>query len=387
MALFGKKEERYIGVDIGAGGMKIVELLFEGNQYKLMTYGSTSRNADVVAISITEHHEVAVKHLTQLIKESGVESKNVVASLPVQAVFSSIIAIPKVKDEVETRALVERQAEKLLPLPINEMVIDYQLIDEVDIKSSDPASTTSDSVVVQEKSQATGRADVNVRVMITGAQRQMVSTYTKIFKDSGLDLKSIETEPFALIRSLLGDNKSPIMLLDIGAFRTNMTIVDKGIPFINRSIKIGGGSVTQAIALQMGVSIEDAEQVKYDLHASGNAIPKAVVDLFQPIVHEAKYAMDVFSKSEISSNVHVEKVILTGGSAMLPGLDTFLTEQLNVRTFVGDPWARVKVNPALSPVLEELGPKFAVAIGLAMHAKESSAKSKKGQAEKDKSTK
>ncbi|NQV12454.1 pilus assembly protein PilM [Candidatus Uhrbacteria bacterium] len=376
MSLFGKKEERYLGVDIGAGGMKIVELLFEGGHYKLMTYGSTSRNADVVATAIMENPEVAIKHLVELIKESGALAKDVIASLPVHSVFSSIIAIPKVKEELETRALVERQAEKLLPLPLAEMIIDYQLIDELESKGDAKTGEPIDKTLVAEKSAATGRADVNVRVMITGAQKTMVSAYTNIFKDAGLDLMSLETEPFALIRSMIGDDKSPIMILDIGAFRTNMTIVENGIPFINRSIKVGGGSVTQAIATQMGVSIEEAEQVKYDLHAAGNGIPKAVVDLFQPIVHEVRYAMDVFIKSEISLNQHVEKVILTGGSALLPGLDAFLTEELNVRTFVGDPWARVKVNPALRPVLDELGPRFAVAIGLAMHAKKEEAKEK-----------
>ncbi|HJN84786.1 MAG TPA: pilus assembly protein PilM [Patescibacteria group bacterium] len=378
MSLFGKKEERYIGVDVGAGGMKIVELLFENGHYKLMTYGSTSRNADVVATSLTENPEVAVKHLKELVKEAGVEGKDVIASLPVHSVFSSIIAIPKVKDELETRSLVRRQAEKLLPLPLAEMIIDYQLIDDKNIKDSGDKGSAAkeEKTLVAEKNEATGRADENVRVMITGAQKTMVSTYTKIFQNAGLDLMSLETEPFALIRSMIGDDKSPIMILDLGAFRTNMTIVENGIPFINRSIKVGGGSVTQAIANQMSISIEEAEQVKYDLHASGSAIPKAVVDLFQPIVHEVNYAMEVFVKSEISKNQHVEKVILTGGSALLPGLDQFLTEQLNVRTFVGDPWARVKVNPALRPVLDELGPRFAVAIGLAMHSKKKAVKEK-----------
>ena len=37
MGLFAKKEERYLGVDIGAGGMMLVELLLEGGRYKLMT--------------------------------------------------------------------------------------------------------------------------------------------------------------------------------------------------------------------------------------------------------------------------------------------------------------------------------------------------------------
>ena len=73
----------------------------------------------------------------------------------------------------------------------------------------------------------------------------MVKTYTEIFDKSGMDLESLETEPFALIRSLVGTDRSSIMILDVGAFRTNMTIAEDCVPFVNRSIKVGGAMVTE----------------------------------------------------------------------------------------------------------------------------------------------
>ena len=379
MGLFSKKEERYVGIDIGAGGVKLVELLFEGGRYKLMTYGSTSRNADVVDMPLTENPKKGVEHLKKLMKDAGVVSNNVVASLPVHSVFSSILAIPKVKDEAETRKLVERQAGKLMPLPLQEMVIDYQVLDDKVKKKLDKDTKEADALKKQAASAAV-LADENVRVMITGASKEMVKTYTQIFQNSGLDLNSLETEPFALIRSLIGSDKSAIMILDVGAYRTNMTIVDKGVPFLNRSIKVGGAMVTRQIASQMGISLVEAEQMKHDLHIAGtDTVPKAVVDLFQPIVNEISYAMELFAKSELNDREHIEKVVLTGGSALLPGLDKFLTEKLNVRTLVGDPWARVQVNEAMRPVLEEIGPRFAVALGLAMHAKKAVKEEKKDE--------
>lgn len=380
MGLFSKKEERYLGIDIGAGGVKLVELLFEHGAYKLMTYGSTSRLADKVDTALTEEPKEAVRHIRELVKEAGVKADRVIASLPVHSVFSSIIAIPKVKDPAETRALVERQAAKLMPLPVDQMVIDFQVLDskprqakksQADLAATKQAKTTTSTI-----------ADENVRVLITGAEKKMVQTYTQIFQDSGLDLASLETEPFALIRSLIGNDKSPIMILDVGAFRTNMTIVEHGIPFLNRSIKVGGAMVTRQIAKQMGLSIQEAEQMKQDLHTENGEVPKAVVDLFDPIVNEIAYAMELFAKSELSDKDRVEKVILTGGSALLLGLDTFLTEKLNVRTFVGDPWARIQVNEAMRPVLEEIGPRFAVALGLALHAKKDAPEEKKSASKK-----
>ncbi|MEK7094691.1 MAG: type IV pilus assembly protein PilM [Patescibacteria group bacterium] len=358
MAIFRKKETRFVGVDIGAGGVKLIELLFEDGVYKLMTYGATDRLAEVVDTPLTENAEEAVLHIQKLVKDAGVVGKKVVASLPVHSVFSSVIAIPEVKTEEERRVLVEKQAAKLIPMPLEQMVIDYQIIDGEAEKSGKTVSVPS-----------TG-AEKNIRVLITGATRKMVKTYTEIFDKSGMDLESLETEPFALIRSLVGTDRSSIMILDVGAFRTNMTIAEDCVPFVNRSIKVGGAMVTRKIAEQMGVSVAEAEQIKHDLaEGQTDGVPKAVEDLFMPIVNEISYAMKMHAESEWAKQAKVEKVILTGGSAHLPGLDVFLTERLNVRTYVGDPWARIKVHESLRPVLDEIGPRYSVALGLAMHAK------------------
>lgn len=350
MKWFEKKEKRILGVDIGAGGMKAVELLLEDGLYQLMTYGATDRAADRVQIPITDSPAQAIQHLKRLRDEAGLEATQAVASLPVHAVFSSVISIPDVSAETERRALVERQAAKLISGPLEDMVIDYQLIDPVSTKSS-------------------SSADKNVRVLITGASKTMVKTYTQIFEEAGFNLVSLETEPFALIRSLLGGDTNTIMLLDVGAFRTNMTIAQSGVPFVNRSIKVGGAMVTKRMAEQMGVTIMEAEQMKLDLAQEGMAeVPKAVEELFLPIVNEIRYAMDLHAQSGMAGS-QVEKIVLTGGSAHLPGLDTFLTQQLNMRTVIGDPWARVRTHSALRGVLDELGPRYAVAVGLGMYVK------------------
>ena len=80
----------------------------------------------------------------------------------------------------------------------------------------------------------------HVRVLVTGAAKSLVQKFIEIFKYAKLELQAIDTESFALIRSLVGKDKSSIMILDMGSKRTNITIVEKGIPFLTRSINIGG---------------------------------------------------------------------------------------------------------------------------------------------------
>ena len=180
-----------------------------------------------------------------------------------------------------------------------------------------------------------------------------------------LNLVSLETEIFGLVRSLVGNDKSTLMIIQIGASSTNMFIVEKGIPVLSRSIDVGGLAVTKAISKNLNISLEKAEQFKYDLsnQASGAEAPKAVLDALSPVINEAKYILSAFQSKE---NRDIEKVILSGGSSLLFGLNDYLGKALEKNVVIGDPWFRVAYPVELKPILEQIGPRLSVAIGLAM---------------------
>ena len=210
---------------------------------------------------------------------------------------------------------------------------------------------------------------------MTGAAKTLVQKYIDIFKTAKLNLQAIDTESFALIRALIGKDKGAIMILDLGSKRTNLFIVEKGIPFVSRSINIGGDSVTKRISDQMQLSEEDAERTKRDLGIAGTAgssggLPKILEPIMQPIVNEIRFAFQLYANMELTENKRVEKIILTGGSSHLPRLAEYLSETLNMNVYRGDPWARVIYPRDLAIVLEEIGPRMAVAVGLAMREME-----------------
>ena len=163
------------------------------------------------------------------------------------------------------------------------------------------------------------------------------------------------------------------MLIDIGALRTNVLVVKNGIPFITRSIATGGNTITQTIARTLGIAPEQAESMKRDIKSmqtfapTGDLTPILSV-LAKPILDEIKYIIGEYQKQ--SPNDRIEKMILTGGSSLLPRLPEFLTQQLNINCYLGNPWARIIYPPELRPVLEELGPRFAVTVGCAMRDQE-----------------
>ncbi len=378
MNLFrGKKQEAFhgmLGVDLGPSGVKIVELTPEKGKMRLSTYGySEYAEPKPEAMAFLDDVDKTVEAITRIVKESGMKATKAIAALPSAMVFQAIITIPQPKNVKEDlKALIETQAAKLLPLPLSEMILDSNVLDKDLLpKEEERGKKKEESMSQQPTDEA--RKNKNIRVLITGAPKTLVGKYVEIFRRSKIELVSLETEVFALIRSLVGNDKSRIMLVDMGHVQTNIAIVDRGVPYLHRSTRGGGVDVTNALAQSTSMAFADAERMKCDLglQQGGGEPPKLVQTALANIVHELRYAIELYAAQDFHSNTTVEKIIMTGGSAHLPALDTYLTSQLNVNVYIGDPWARIAAPPSLRPVLEEVGPRFAVALGLAMRQNES----------------
>ncbi|MDO8599180.1 MAG: type IV pilus assembly protein PilM [bacterium] len=362
MSFFSKKPQSYLGVDIGAGGIKVVEFRDDKHRARLSTYGFAEVVTSLSASAPEAHPsgagnlgtdlEAVAGTLREVCARAKVESNRVVTSLPIAAVFSSIVSLPHMPKK-ELGSAVTWEAKKLVPLPIEDMIIDWKLLSpEGELESKE----------------ATAKP---VRVLLTGAPKNLVQQYITVFKSAKLELISLETEAFALIRSLVGDDPSVVCILDIGAARTSMVIVDAGTPVFSRSIDVGGQDVTRAIGAAMGTDEAQAEQLKLDMavmptNPAAAGLTSMLASAFATVIQEVRYGMNLYLSQEEHRGRVVEKVILAGGTAMLPTLTDFLSKELNLRVFVGDPWARVIYPIDLRPALDAVGPQFAVAIGLAM---------------------
>lgn len=365
--MFGAKKEEVsqglLGVDIGTTAVKVVELTPEGGKIRLVTYGyaDIAPDKDASVLSVDDAKRMAAI-LQQIIKASGMKATKAVAALPASSVFHAIISIPMPKTAKEDiRGVVEAQTAKLLPLPIAEMIIDSHIIDK-DLLPKD------DGKPAVEKKADDQPAAKTVRVQVTAAPKALVEKYIAVFRAAKLELISLETEVFALMRALIGKDSAKTMIVDVGGDRTNIVIAERGVPYLTRGIKSGGNTVTAAFANAMSISLAEAEGMKKDVAlGEGSAMPPVLAVAIKPLMHEAKYALDVNMQENTSgAQKPVNKVILTGGSAALAGFDRALTDALNVNVYVGDPWARIATPPVSRPILDEVGSRFAVAVGLAM---------------------
>lgn len=362
MALFGGSKKStepafsgLLGVDIGTMGVKVVELTVENGKPRLTTYGYAEAPNGQTDLSALSDPQKIVEMIKQVSKEAGIRAKKAVAALPASEVFHTIISIPVPSSPTEDlRSAIEAQARKVFPLPVEEMVLDSVVLDKELLKNAGKSDGTS------------GGKEKFIRIFLTGAPKTLIQKYLDLFAKTGIELVSLETEVMSLVRALVPDEEGQIMVIDMGGKRTNVIITDGGIPFLTRGIKGGGEEITKALAKSMGITESDAEVTKRDLGYGDAALPKPLQDALEPVVHEMRYALQMFADQSFHDHRTVEKILITGGSAHLPGLDTYVTTALNVNVYIGDPWARIAAPPEAHAILEEVGPRLCVAAGLAL---------------------
>jgi len=372
MAIF-QKNEGYLGIDIGAHGIKLVELHKTKGRPQLWTYGVAHEHLDIHPsepaqagrenameeykrltgqnassqnqLSVEDRIEQYAEILKQLLKETRATARRATASLPVSHVFHAIVTLPA-DAQKELDHHVKAKVKKMLPQPIENMQVVHQLIpDGKDVK-----------------------ARKYLRVLVTAAPKSLVSFYSMIFAKAGLQLEELETEAFALERSLIGHDQSTSMIIDIGAERTNLFIIDQGLPITHRSMNAGGNVLDALLTQRLGISEDMVGQMKKDLsQLPSGSVHTAIVDgLVSPIIKEISYGIELFSAQTGNEGKRLEKIVLTGGSALFPPVLEAIQAKFPVKVFIGDPWARVVYQQGLKQVLDELGPRMAVSIGLAM---------------------
>lgn len=370
MGLFSSNKN-YLGVDFGSSSIKAVELTSAGGRPKLVTYGFTEKNpANISDSGLIENIDEAAAVLVDICKKAKISSKKAITALPNYAVFTSVLTLPDMPKKDLAQAIAW-EAKKIIPTSLEEVVLDWKIIEEVGELSEDEEKKAQDILKDTQKNlnfkRIYSKARKNVRVLLTGAGKNVIKRYIDIFAKAGLGLLSLETESFALARSLVGNDKSIIMLVDLGATTSSISIVEKGVPVVTRSLKAGGNLITKAISANMNITLDKAEQFKQDLaldiETSESILPSTVEKSFEPILNEIKFTLDFFTKSH---NKKVEKIILTGGTAFLGHLTGYLARVLSINTYIGDPWARTIYPTDLKPILDRLGARFAVAVGLAM---------------------
>lgn len=373
------KLNSYLGVDLGSGGIKIVELANQKGVPQLVTYGYSQSPLDQLKSINNQDLKTLGALLKHVADKAKVSTYKCVTALPTFSVFSSIVTLTDVaKNDIPNAIRLE--AKKVVPLPLEQMILDSQVIAE-DMPGVLPSGQSAPETLGSPITGAATNSDIAVktvkttRVLLTAAPKDLVARYVEVFKTGGFQLMRLETEAFALTRSLLGNDKSVAMIIDFGASNTNISVIDKNIPILNRGVDLGGNALTKIISQTLKLSLPQADQFKKDwrrMLTGPDDLPEIIKNGLAPLVNEVKYIFNFYQTQSryiglsSGSSERIEKIILTGGASGIPFIDTLLSKLLNVKVFLGDPWASVSYPLDLKEVLGELGPTMSVSVGLAL---------------------
>lgn len=331
------------GLDIGTSLLKIAELKAGSRELTAVGLAPTPGRG-AMSESETDQRDLT-EAIRSLVREAKILTLNVVASLPESQIFTRVIEMAALTDS-ELQSAIKYEAEQYIPIPLTDVKLDYEVL----ARPTDP--------------------NQKMEVLLVAAPNVLISRYLNIIDAAGLKVHALETEITASSRALISVAQfSPTtMILEIGASTTEISVVKEKKIVFTRSISTGGLALTRAVAQDLGFEIDQAEQYKktYGLDPSQleGKIAASIKPIFDLIVSEVHRAIAFWSSRHTDDNI--KRIIMTGGTAKMPGLISYLAEATGLEGQLGDTWQGVNINPSLGLQLKDDGPFYSIAVGLAM---------------------
>ncbi len=336
------------GLDIGATTIKLVWLMRDKNGFKLLSFLLTPTPVKGILSESPLDQEEMVQAIKKAVLSANIQSSAVNVALSENQVYTKVLEMPVLSDR-ELRSAIYWEAEQYIPVPLSNITLSWTVLNR------------------PSKSDAMDK----MQVLMVGAPTLLINKYQKIISMAGLTINAMETEILSAVRSLVPDgNFPPTLIINIGAISTSFAIVRNGIMVFTYSMSIGGAAINRAIATDFGFTQAQAEEYKKVYGISnkdlGGKIGQATVPILNAILSEAKKSLAFYTQKY--KDLPIKQILLSGGTAKLPGIDLFFANSSGIETAIANPWKAV-ISPVPKEVAENASD-FVIAVGLAMREHE-----------------
>ncbi|MCZ7526107.1 MAG: type IV pilus assembly protein PilM [Acidimicrobiia bacterium] len=340
---------RLIGLDIGTNAVTVAEIE-AGDVPTLRAFGQVALPPDAMREGEVVDEAAVTEAIQRLWREVGLRKGAVRVGLASPRVIVRPVELPTMSEDDLAGAL-RFQAQELIPIPVDEAVLDFQVLETV--PGQEPGASTS-------------------RVLLAAAHRETVDRLVRAVRGAGLDVDAVDLVPLALVRSLgrrvTGDGEGAEAFVSIGAGVTVVVVHEAGLPRFVRILGVGGRSLTEAVARDLDVAFDTAEALKRQTAGDGLA-EQARLAMERPLsvlLEEVRGSLD-FYRSQADS-LPLLRVLLTGGTARLPGLEERLRRLVDVPVEQADPRSTLVIGDIgfTGDEFEQLDPFLPVAVGLAL---------------------
>jgi type IV pilus assembly protein PilM len=367
--LSGRSSSGSVGLDIGTGHIRLAQLRPSGGSFVLQRYGVVGLPLGSVVDGEVVDADAVGTAIRDLMRSVGLRSgAEVSACVSNQKVVVRLIDLPYM-GPAELAGAIQYQAQDYIPIPVEEAIIDFQVIGDY--------MTPSDEHMME--------------VLLVAAQRDMIDQVVHAVDHSGLKLTAIDVTSFAIVRGLFGVAPGVLSdeaegeataIIQMSAGITNIVVVENGVPRFTRVSSLGGNDFTQAVANSLNTTFAAAEDLKLRVGlpspdgTAGEFAANIEPDLAQgaqealerevtKFIVEVRRSLDYYL-TQVSSARTVRRVLLTGSGAQLRNLDTYVARGLQATVELADAgkWVQVPSNYQALFASDRLG--ATAAIGLAM---------------------
>jgi type IV pilus assembly protein PilM len=352
----GSSKGRIIGLKIGASQLAAARVSNNGSA-ELRQVAREPLAAGIVVGGELRDPDALAEALKDFFTKHGLPKKGVRLGIANNRIGVRTFEIAGIEDQKQLANAIRFRAQETLPIPIDEAVLDYQVLGE---------SVGEDGQSIK-------------RVLLVVAYRELIDRYVDACKKAGITLAGIDLEAFALLRALQApqdgvgtDASAALVVVAIGHERSTFAVSDGRVCEFTRVLEWGGSALNVAIARAIDAAPSEVEGVKRALALTDEMVPDGLTSDQAKNAREAmRRAIQTFARELVSSlqyyqnqpgSLGIGEIVLTGGTAHLPGISGELERLIGVHVRVGDPLARMKVSKKVGQP-EQIG-SLAVAIGL-----------------------
>jgi type IV pilus assembly protein PilM len=345
MGLFSKKKN-LVGLDVGSSSVKAVEMKpGKGESWQLATIGLEYLPPEAIVDGQIMDSTSVIDAIQRLFAEYKIKTTDVATSISGSSVIVKKIQLPAMSDQ-ELAESIHWEAEQYIPFDITEVNLDYQVLDH-------------------------GAAGGNMDILLVAAKKDKINDYQSVINQAGRSPIVMDVDAFALQNAYeMNYGVEPgrvVAMVNIGASQANINVVRGETSIFTRDITtIGGNQYTDAIQKDLNVSYEQAENMKQGQGENADQIAGILRSVTESVLMEVQKTFDFFKAT--TSEDRIDRIVLSGGSARIPGLSDGMSERFDTRVEIFNPFQNVTYSPKDfdAEFLEEVGPACAIAVGLAM---------------------
>jgi type IV pilus assembly protein PilM len=341
-----------IGLDIGSTAVRAAELA-EGSPPTVIRAAQVPLPAGAVENGEVRDVEAVSEALRELWTRGGFKSRKVWMGVGNQRVVVREIALPTMPEK-ELRQSLGFQVQEFIPMPVDEAVLDYHLIEEIEVE---------------------GRQ--MLRLLLVAAQKAMVDTLVAAAAGAKLEPMGLDLVPFAMVRAVGAtgagmelENTGGEAVVDVGAHVTNIVVHASGETRFVRILPSGGRDITVAIARGLSVDDEVAERLKRgetveEVDATPEQAHQIAMQRATQFVDEIRSSLEFYTAQ--TQGARIERLLISGGGSKLEGFIDILRQRIPVTVEPGRVFSRVGSQLSLSEDAQtEAEPVLATAVGLAI---------------------